>query len=69
MKDVPYEFVRQQLKQQKYVPSYVSRLLEHGRVEPGSEEEIVAKWSAQSLYGGGADTVHSPAKRFMGVRS
>ncbi|GAB1201496.1 hypothetical protein APSETT445_000070 [Aspergillus pseudonomiae] len=56
MKDVPYEFVRQQLKQQKYVPSYVSRLLEHGRVEPGSEEEIVAKWSAQSLYGGGADT-------------
>ncbi|OGM48730.1 O-methylsterigmatocystin oxidoreductase [Aspergillus bombycis] len=56
MRDVPYEFVRRQLKQQKYVPSYVSSLLEQGHVEPGSEEEIVAKWSAQSLYGGGAET-------------
>lgn len=62
MRDVPYAFVRRQLEQQKHVPSYVSRLLEQGHVEPGSEEEIVAKWSAQSLYGGGAETVHSPAK-------
>ncbi|KAE8318233.1 cytochrome P450 [Aspergillus transmontanensis] len=56
MRDVPYAFVRRQLKQQNHVPSYVSSLLEQGNVEPGSEEEIVAKWSAQSLYGGGAET-------------
>ncbi|KAE8361460.1 cytochrome P450 [Aspergillus caelatus] len=56
MRDVPYAFVRRQLEQQKHVPSYLSSLLEQGLVEPGSEEEIVAKWSAQSLYGGGAET-------------
>ncbi|KAB8229634.1 hypothetical protein ETB97_012081 [Aspergillus alliaceus] len=56
MKDLPYAFVQQQMKQHRNIPSYVSRLHEQGHVELGSEEEIVAKWSAQSLYGGGAET-------------
>ncbi|KAE8379019.1 cytochrome P450 [Aspergillus bertholletiae] len=56
MRDIPYAFVQRQIKQQNYVPSYLSSLLEKDHIKPGSEEEIVAKWSAQSLYGGGAET-------------
>ncbi|KAE8348663.1 cytochrome P450 [Aspergillus coremiiformis] len=55
MADMPYEFVQRQMARQNQVPSLVSRLREQG-VEPGSEEDWVIKWSAQSLYGGGAET-------------
>ncbi|KAB8208718.1 cytochrome P450 [Aspergillus parasiticus] len=56
MTDIPYAFVKQQHEQQKHIPSYVSRLLEQNNITLGSEEELVAKWSAQSIYGGGAET-------------
>lgn len=57
MTDIPYAFVKQQHEQQKHIPSYVSRLLEQNNIKLGSEEELVVKWSAQSIYGGGAETV------------
>lgn len=55
--DVPYEFVRQQMDTSVCVPSFLSNLLQKCEVGPGSEEERIIKWSAGSLYAGGADTV------------
>ncbi|GLA03815.1 hypothetical protein AnigIFM60653_003830 [Aspergillus niger] len=53
----PYEFVRYQMSQNKHAPSYLSGLIEEkGVPEPGSFDEIVMKWSAAALYGGGSDT-------------
>ena len=51
----PYAFVKNQMACGTNQPSYVSKLLEKGNLSP--EEEFVVKWSALSLYGGGADTV------------
>ncbi|KAB8231120.1 cytochrome P450 [Aspergillus alliaceus] len=56
MTDILYAFVEQQLARQKHIPSYVSRLPKRDQVEPGSEEKLVAKGPAQSIYGGGAET-------------
>jgi hypothetical protein len=56
--DRPYAFVKAQMENGKYKPSYLSNIFNaHGVPEPGSEEEVVAKWTAASLYTGGADTV------------
>jgi hypothetical protein len=51
----PYAFVKHQMAQGKYEPSLLSQLLESGELD--HEETFVAKWSALSLYSGGADTV------------
>jgi hypothetical protein len=51
----PYAFVKHQMAQGKYEPSFLSQLLESGDLD--HEEDFVAKWSALSLYSGGADTV------------
>lgn len=54
----PYAFVRQQMEAGRYEPSYLSNLFKAGGYPaPGTEEEIVALWTAASLYTGGADTV------------
>lgn len=53
----PYAFVKQQMARGKYEPSFVSQLLDKGDLDP--EEEFAVKYSAASLYGGGADTVCS----------
>lgn len=53
----PYAFVQKKMARGSYKPSYLSRLLEKDNPQPGSEEELVARWSAASLYGGGSDTV------------
>jgi hypothetical protein len=57
----PYAFVVQQMQTAgpNCEPSYLSRLLEPGTTNLSPEELFVAKWSAVSLYGGGADTVRS----------
>lgn len=59
MHDKTYDFVKKQMARGVHQPSYVSGLLEKDTVLPGSEEEIVVKYSAGALYGGGADTVRS----------
>lgn len=41
-------------------PSFLSQLLGDAQCESGSDEESVIKWSAASLYAGGADTVMCP---------
>jgi hypothetical protein len=58
--DRPYAFVKAQMASGKYKPSYLSNIFNaHGVPQPGSEKEIIAKWTAASLYTGGADTVSS----------
>lgn len=57
--DVPYAFVKDQIKRGTFVPSFLSNLLEENRVDPGTEDEEIIRWSAGSLYAGGADTVRA----------
>lgn len=57
--DVPYAFVKDQIKRGTFVPSFLSNLLQDNPVEPGTEDEDIIKWSAGSLYAGGADTVRT----------
>jgi hypothetical protein len=55
--DKPFGFVKQQMAQRTNKPSYVSKLLAQNDGNLSAEEEHMLKWSAASLYGGGADTV------------
>ncbi|KAJ5339389.1 hypothetical protein N7452_006117 [Penicillium brevicompactum] len=63
--DVPYEFVKQQMKRTGFFPSFLSNLLQSNPVEHGTEEENIVKWSAGSLYAGGADTTVSSIASFF----
>jgi len=51
----PYAFVKHQMAQGKHESSFLSQLLGSGDLD--DEETSVARWSALSLYGGGARTV------------
>ncbi|RHZ72745.1 hypothetical protein CDV55_102908 [Aspergillus turcosus] len=63
--DKPYAFVRHQMKNRDYKPSHLSHLLEERSPESFTEEEEhVIKWSAASLYTGGADTTVSSLSCF-----
>ncbi|KAE8353225.1 cytochrome P450 [Aspergillus coremiiformis] len=52
----PYNFVKRQMAQGNFQKSYLSSILESEDIQPGSEEEYVTKWSAATIYAGGADT-------------
>ncbi|OJJ77731.1 hypothetical protein ASPBRDRAFT_36992 [Aspergillus brasiliensis CBS 101740] len=65
MHDKTYDFVKNQIARGIHQASYVSGLLEKDTVLPGSEEEIVVKYSAGALYGGGADTTVSALSCFF----
>lgn len=54
----PYAFVQRRIEDGKYEPSFLSDIFKsNGIPSPGSEEELVARWTTASLYGAGADTV------------
>jgi cytochrome P450 len=55
---MPYEFVKQQMAARKNDSSFVSKSIEQARTEGGlgPDEEHAIKWTALSLYLGGADT-------------
>ncbi|KAF7591621.1 hypothetical protein BBP40_001260 [Aspergillus hancockii] len=61
----PYNLVKQQMAQGNFHPSYLSNLLGSEDIEPGSEREYVIKWSAASMYAGGADTTVSTMSCFF----
>ncbi|KAI7776161.1 hypothetical protein LA080_005783 [Diaporthe eres] len=64
----PMQFVRKQMKEQHYEPSYVSALYEKADGNFSAEDEHVFKFSAASLYTGGADTsVSSMATFFLAM--
>lgn len=59
MADVPFRFVQEQTNAHsaEAEASYVGNLLKDKDIPPGSKQETDVKWSALSLYFGGADTV------------
>ncbi|RYP52908.1 hypothetical protein DL768_002004 [Monosporascus sp. mg162] len=56
----PMRFVRREMDAGKYEPSYVSGLYEKAGGKMTAEDEYVTKWSAASMYTGGADTANEP---------
>jgi hypothetical protein len=61
--DIPYDFVKRQMESMEsdeFKPSYLSNLFKaDGYPAADTEEEIVAKWTAASLYTGGADCMYA----------
>jgi hypothetical protein len=45
------------MKKDGYVPSLLSNILKKEPPAPGSMDETIIKWTAASVYAGGADTV------------
>lgn len=59
----PYEFVKQQMREKKHKTSFLSQAIEKIGSDP--EMERVHKWSASSMYLGGADTTVSSLMTFF----
>lgn len=60
----PFSFVQKQMAEGAAAPSYVQALLEKGAGKLSAEDIHVIKWSAASLYTGGADTTVSSITSF-----
>ncbi|KAJ9267651.1 hypothetical protein DTO212C5_5890 [Paecilomyces variotii] len=60
--DKPFAFVKHQMARGQNEISFLSRLLEQGDLSP---ENSLVKWSALSLYAGGADTTVSSLAWFF----
>ncbi|RCI11825.1 hypothetical protein L249_7513 [Ophiocordyceps polyrhachis-furcata BCC 54312] len=66
MVEVPYLFVRNQMKTGCYRPSITSRLLElHGQKELNSQEEDDIKLAAAAQFGGASETTAASLKGFL----
>ncbi|CAL1702358.1 unnamed protein product [Somion occarium] len=63
MADIPYELVKQKMREGAALPSFTSRLLESEKLT--REKEFNIKWSAASMYSGGADTTVSAIYSFF----
>ncbi|KAJ5670969.1 hypothetical protein N7507_000096 [Penicillium longicatenatum] len=62
----PYALVQKRIEDGKYQPSLLSDIFKlNGIPSPGSEEELVARWTTASLYGAGADTTVSSVGTFF----
>ncbi|KUI57327.1 O-methylsterigmatocystin oxidoreductase [Cytospora mali] len=61
----PMQFVRKQMVEQHYEPSFVSGVYERAGDKIAKEEEEALKWTAASLYTGGADTSVSVISTFF----
>ncbi|KAL1666579.1 cytochrome P450 [Schizophyllum commune] len=64
MADLPYEFVKSQLSDGTAESSFTSNILE-ARKDITTDEEFDLKWSAASLYSGGADTTVASINAFI----
>ncbi|EME78837.1 uncharacterized protein MYCFIDRAFT_190975 [Pseudocercospora fijiensis CIRAD86] len=61
----PWAFVKYQMAAGKYETSFSSRLLERGEGKLSDEDEYIAKFAANGLYGGGADTTVASIMTFF----
>lgn len=59
----PYEFVKQQMREKKHKTSFLSQAIES--IGTDAEMEHIHKWSASSMYLGGADTTVSSLMTFF----
>lgn len=57
----PYQFVKQQMRNNKHKTSFLSQAIE----DLGPDMEPINKWSAVSMYLGGADTTVSSIMTFF----
>lgn len=60
---LPYNFVKQQVDQKKHKTSYLSQAIES--IGTDAKMEFVHKWTALSLFTGGADTTVSSLMTFF----
>ncbi|EKM56470.1 uncharacterized protein PHACADRAFT_253611 [Phanerochaete carnosa HHB-10118-sp] len=63
MADEPCEFVKKRMDEDANIPNYTSELLQNETLE--GDKEFNIKWSAASLYSGGADTTVSAVYSFF----
>ncbi|KAJ4358754.1 uncharacterized protein N0V89_003338 [Didymosphaeria variabile] len=62
----PYQFVKQQMRQNKAKTSFLSQAIENIKGDSDTDDmESVHKWSASSMYLGGADTTVSSLMTFF----
>ncbi|KIY43458.1 cytochrome P450 [Fistulina hepatica ATCC 64428] len=63
MVERPHKFVKEQMAEDKAMPSFTSNLLKQDHLTPDDEDDI--KWTAQAMYAGGADTTVSTNYSFF----
>ncbi|KAI0347293.1 cytochrome P450 [Trametopsis cervina] len=63
MAEVPHAMVKRNMRENRNVPNYTSELLENEKMS--AQKEFNIKWSAASLYSGGADTTVSAIRTFF----
>ncbi|KAI1421045.1 cytochrome P450 oxidoreductase OrdA-like protein [Xylaria sp. FL1777] len=63
--ETPLRFTRKQMSRGKYEKSFVADFCERAGEDLSPEDEYVLKWTALSLYGGGADTTVSTLRTFF----
>lgn len=61
--ELPYEFVKHQMREKKHQTSFLSQAIEN--IGSDAEMERIHKWSASSMYLGGADTTVSSLMTFF----
>ncbi|PQE07819.1 O-methylsterigmatocystin oxidoreductase protein [Rutstroemia sp. NJR-2017a WRK4] len=61
----PYQFVKQQMRQNKAKTSFLSQAIENIKANSDIDMESIHKWSASSMYLGGADTTVSSLMTFF----
>ncbi|RYN29574.1 O-methylsterigmatocystin oxidoreductase [Alternaria tenuissima] len=59
----PYEFVKKQMSEKRHSPSFLSQAIEGTSLD--AEMEFIHKWTALTLYTGGADTTVSAIMTFF----
>ncbi|KAF2024274.1 cytochrome P450 [Setomelanomma holmii] len=59
----PYEFVKQQMREKKHKTSFLSEAID--KLGSDAQAENIHKWSASSMYLGGADTTVSSLMTFF----
>ncbi|KAL5382560.1 hypothetical protein DPSP01_006400 [Paraphaeosphaeria sporulosa] len=61
----PYQFVKEQMRQNKAKTSFLSQAIENIKSDSDTDMERIHKWSASSMYLGGADTTVSSLMTFF----
>lgn len=61
----PYEFVKQQMRTNQHRKSYLSQALDAMGSDPDPHMDHIHRWSAFSMYAGGADTTVASMMSFF----
>lgn len=61
--EIPYRFVEEQMQQDKHKTSFLSTAIQESKLTPSMKH--INKWSALSIFAGGADTTVSSIRTFF----